>query len=84
MKLENNLYKLVYEYNTKYKEGFMPNEIQELLDLFPDINMKYYNDAMMGNTCTMHEGKFCMYHCDVYKALQVGLEERDLKVGEWD
>ena len=76
--------KLVYNYKTKYPEGFLPEEQNELIKMYPNINMDKYDDAMMGNTCVMREGKFCMYHCDVYQALMCGLENRDLMVDEWD
>ena len=71
-------------YKTKYPEGFLPEELKDLLKDFPAINMEKYNDAMKGNTCTMREGKFCIYHVDVYNALLCGLEDRDLTLGEWD
>lgn len=84
MTLKEEISKVVEDYPTRYKEGFMPDELQILIDLYPNLNMKYYDDAMMGNTCTMHDDKFCIYHIDVYHALLAGLEERNLKIDEWD
>lgn len=80
------LYDLVYNYKTKYKEGFINVEQEELIKLYPGIDMKKYDNAMMGNTCMMSEdgNGFIMYHCDVYKALQCGIEGRELTVEEWD
>ncbi len=84
MNTNQELYDMVYGWKTKYKEGFMPDELKEITDQFPQMDMDKYEDAMMGNTCSVHEGRFCMYHTDVYKAIRCGLEKRDLKVGEWD
>lgn len=76
----------IYEYPTKRKEGFLPDEIAEILKDFPDINMEKYYDAMMGNTCMMdnESGNLIIYHCDVFKAILCGLENRNLTVEEWD
>ena len=78
------LYNLVYEYPTKYKEGFLPDEIKEILKQFPNINMDKYDDAMMANTCAMREGKLVMYHCDILAAITCGIENRDMRIEEWD
>lgn len=84
MNINEDLSKLVYGWKTKYKEGFMPNELEKIVDMFPQLHMNKYNSAMLGNTCTMHEGNFCIYHCDVLHALRCGLEDRDLTFAEWD
>lgn len=76
--------KLVYEYPTKHKFGFMPDELKDIVSKFPKINMDKYNDAMMGNTCAMVDEKLVIYHCDVLKALICGIENRDLRIDEWD
>ena len=74
----------VYSYPTTYKEGFIAAEINDLLKEFPTIDMEKYNDAMMGNTCMVRDGQTIIYHCDVLKALQCGIEKRNLKWYEWD
>jgi len=79
------LYKLVYNYKTKHKIGFLDYEQDELIKMFPDIDMKKYNDAMMCNTCEKHEKDgFIMYHCDVLTALRCGIEKRDMNLFEFD
>lgn len=76
---------LVYNYPTKHKEGFIVSEENEILSKFPDINMKKYNEAMMGNTCMINEQDgTIIYHCDILKALSCGIEQRDLKPWEFD
>jgi len=74
----------VYTYKTKHKEGFLQTEIDTLLIDYPDINMDMFNDALMGNTCILKDGKIVQYHCDIYKAIICGIENRGLTVNEWD
>ena len=74
----------IYSYKTKHKEGFLQTEIDTLLIDYPDINMDMFNDALMGNTCMVKDGKIVQYHCDIYKALICGIENRGLTVNEWD
>ena len=79
----------VYNYPTKYPEGFTSDEMEKLLEDYPNVEMSKFNDAMMGNTCMMKcedDGKMQIvnYHCDVLKALICGLENRQLRIEEWD
>ena len=84
-KLYNEIYNKVYNYKTKHKEGFIDSEIEDLIKDYPGINMKKFNDAMMGNTCMMSDdNKMIIYHCDVNNAIRCGVENRDLTLGEWD
>jgi len=74
----------IYSYKTKHKEGFLQTEIVKLLLDYPDINMDMFNDALMGNTCMVKDGKIVQYHCDIYKAIICGIENRGLTLNEWD
>lgn len=74
----------IYSYKTKHKEGFLQTEIDTLLLDYPDINMDMFNDALMGNTCMVKDGKIVQYHCDIYKAIICGIENRGLRLSEWD
>jgi hypothetical protein len=78
----------IYNYPTKYKEGFLYTEIQEVLKDYPNISMKHFDDGMLGNTCSakMENNKLTpvIYHCDVLKSLIAGIEGRNLTVEEWD
>lgn len=75
----------IYNYPTKYPEGFVKTEIDTLLKDYPNINMDKFDDAMMGNTCMMSENDgLIIYHCDILKALLCGIENRNLRVDEWD
>ena len=79
-----DLKKAVYGYPTKYKEGFIQSEIDDLLSGFDNLNMDKWYDAMMGNTCMMIKGKIINYHCDVLTALSCAIEGRDITFMEFD
>jgi len=84
-KLYKKIYDKVYNYKTKSEYGFIDSEIEDILKDFPGINMKKFNDAMMGNTCMMSDdNKIINYHHDVEKAIRCGVENRDLTWLEWD
>lgn len=84
MNTGKELEEFINNYPTKYPEGFMPKEVQEILKKFPKINMKKFYDALCGNTCTMREGELTTYHCDLITAIRCGVENRDIKLSEWD
>ena len=75
---------IVHNFPTKYKEGFISEEQQELLKLFPNINMEKYHDALHGVTCIMQDGKIVIYHCDIITALKCGTQDRQINIYEWD
>lgn len=75
---------VVYGYKTKHEEGFVQSEIDELLKNYPEIDMKRFNDALMGITCMLREKDVIVYHCDIEKALYCGLQNRRLSIYEWD
>jgi len=75
---------LVYNYKTKYKEGFIQPEIDELLKNFPNIDMDKFNNALIGITCMSKDNQLIIYHCDIEKALYCGIEKRNLRSYEWD
>lgn len=92
VKLTNEQYKqledLVYNYPTRFKEGFIWEEqdviLKSLSEKYPDINMDKYDSVLTGITCTMNEGHLTIYHCDILQALICGIEGRDQTVEEWD
>lgn len=79
-----HLKNLVYNYKTKYEQGFTQEEINELLSRFPKINMDKFNDALMGNTCMTRDGEIIRYHCDIYTALDCGISNRFINQNEFD
>ncbi|NRB62855.1 MAG: hypothetical protein HRU40_07480 [Saprospiraceae bacterium] len=83
LKMEN-IRKKVYNFKTKNKEGFVQSEIDTLLKDYPNINIDKFNSALRGITCMMINDETVIYHCDIYKALRCGTENRNLRVWEWD
>lgn len=79
-----NLETKVYNYPTKYKEGFVYSEIEELLKGYPNINRDKFFDALMGITAVVKDEQTVIYRTDIYKALLCGIEKRDLRNYEWD
>lgn len=92
MKLSDRQYQelhdYIYNYPTLRENGFLPDELRNVLrkysNLYERFNVKKYDEAMMGNTCGIYEGKFVIYHCDVLHAIHAGIENRDLTLEEWD
>jgi len=84
IQFRKELENLVYGFKTKYKEGFVQSEIEELLKNYPNIDREKFNKAFWGNTCMVRNEEIITYHCDVYTALLCGIEERDIKASEWD
>lgn len=69
-------YKLVSNYPTKNHQGFIQSEVEELLSFYPNVNMKKFNDSLMGNTCMLtEEGNIISYHSDIARALGEGLKK---------
>jgi len=81
---KNSIQYKVYNFKTKYQQGFIKSELEELLKEYVGINMDKFNDALMGNTCMLIDNNVIMYHCDIEKALTCGMENRDLNSLEWD
>ena len=67
-----------------YEEGFTNMELEIILNKYENINREKFSNALMGNTCMMIDNKMINYPWDVEMALICGIENRDLKVSEWD
>lgn len=80
----DNLEDLVYNYPTKHQEGFTPGEIKEILSNFQDINMDKFHDALSGITMMSINQESIIFHCDILTALRCGIEDRDIRLQEWD
>ena len=74
----------VYNFKTKHEQGFLKEEIKEILKDYPEVDMEKFNDALMGITCMMIDKKMIIYHCDILNALNCGIEKRGLTNLEWD
>jgi len=73
----------VYNYNTKYKAGFIKSEIEQLLEEL-NINEKRFYKALGVNTCMMLDGNIITYHEDVLKGVVCAIENREQNSLEWD
>jgi hypothetical protein len=74
----------VFNFKTRYEEGFRKSEINEILKDFPQIDMGKFNDALLGITCMIIDEEMVIYHCDIENAILCGIENRQLRNYEWD
>ena len=75
---------IITNFKTKYKEGFIQSEIDDLLKLYSAINKSAFDSALMGITCIMINDELVIYRHDIEKALECGLENRALTEFEFD
>jgi hypothetical protein len=82
---KEDLYKLIYSYPTKYKEGLLPSEVDALLTKnFPDLDREDYNKKLGCITVMKKEEGYITYHSDVFYAIIATLENRELNSFEVD
>lgn len=84
MKDRKKVYNLIYNFKTKHKEGFVKDEIEVLLQEFPNINLDKFYDALRGITVIKVKTEMIFFRDDIEKALNCSLENRNLKSWEWD
>lgn len=60
---------IVYNFETKHNEGFVNNELEDLLKMFPEINREDFINSFICNTCMIIDDEFVHYHEDVYYAI---------------
>lgn len=77
------LQKKVFDYNTKYKEGFIKSEIEQLLEELNINEIRFYK-ALGVNTCMMIDGDIIFYHTDILKGVVCAIENREQNSLEWD
>lgn len=75
---------IVYNFPRKYKYGFTFDEIKELLQSFPYINMDKYDNALSHITAIYHDKQTLIYPQDVMQGIICGLENRDINEFEFD
>ena len=66
--------KMVYEYPTKYKEGFMTSEIEDFIIRFDNLNLLKFSDALDGIHSMILDGNVVLYRQDIVVAIRLGLE----------
>ena len=72
----------VAEFKTKHPQGFLPNEIKELLKGYPEIDMERFNEALNGITCIGSDDGTIIYHSDILNAMLSGMDPNHK--GWWD
>ena len=86
MKLEH-IEDLVNNWPSKHEQGLTYLEITNIINTIKvdnEFSHEKFDNAMMGNTCMAIGEQIVMYRWDVIKGIQCGIENRELKVGEWD
>lgn len=80
-----NLRDKIRNFPTKHKEGFLREEIEELLKDFPTINRQAFDESLLGITCVeVGESDLITYHCDIEYAIHNGYRNDDLQFIYWD
>jgi hypothetical protein len=82
--MKKSVFDIVYNYPTKYREGFTNSEIEEVLKNFPNLNSDFYNKALLGTTYIMIDDEAITYHCDIENAICCGLKGTDVSGIKWD
>ena len=77
------LQKKIFNYKTKYVEGFIQSEIEHLLEEL-NINERRFKKALGVNTCMMRDGDIIVYHNDILKGVVCAIENREQNSLEWD
>ena len=77
------LQKKIFNYKTKYVEGFIQSEIEHLLEEL-NINERRFKKALGVNTCMMRDGDIIVYHTDILKGVVCAIENREQNSLEWD
>ena len=77
------VYNAVYQYKTKYKEGFIEDEVRDLLSTL-NVSAEEFEAAFGVQTCLVVLKDIIYYHCDVHTALSCVIENRDIKPHEFD
>lgn len=75
--------KIVYDYPTKNKQGFVQSEIDKLITEH-NMDADAFYKALGVNTCMIIKGEIVTYHCDIAKAFHCVIENRDQTLDEWD
>lgn len=87
MSLQFDLAKtLVENFETKHgSKGFTFEEIDKLKEVYKSkINKEKFDSGLRAVTCAVIDGEAVIYRCDVELAMRLGLENRDMRLSEFD
>ena len=75
---------ILYNYKTKYSEGFTNEEMLDLLTNFPTIKLEDFNKQLGVRTCAFIDEQTITYRHDIELAIRCCLENRDINSLEFD
>jgi len=67
---------IVYNYKTKYKQGFTNDEMLDILKSFPDITQDQLGESLGTRTCITIDNQTITYHSDLELALRCITQKR--------
>jgi hypothetical protein len=79
----NNAEDVIYNYETKHKQGYTPQEIKSFLEKYSIDEDAFYKNLGV-NTCMITDGDVITYHCDILKGVLMTIEERGQMPWEFD
>jgi hypothetical protein len=81
-----DIHKIVFSFTRIHPNGFNPTEIEELLKLFPIIDLEKFNFEIHDDTYIMDEVNNLpiRYTIDIYRAIDVAVTGRLVHSLEWD
>ena len=75
----------IFNYPTKYEQGFTKEEIDTLLtNNFPHITREKFGEVMGVVTCMIINDEIITYHSDIYHTINAIQNGRGLTPAEWD
>lgn len=85
MKKQKSIRDIVYDFPTKYEQGFTAKDQRSLLDhYFPQYSQEELSEKIGVVTCIRIDDEFVIYHEDIINALYCLIENRELNQWEWD
>jgi hypothetical protein len=73
----------IYNYPTKHREGFTSEEMRILCEEL-NIPIDIFSEELGVNTGMIKDGDFLTYHTDIERTVRCIVENRDMRVEEWD
>lgn len=74
----------IYDFKTKYKEGFIINEIEVLLKDYPEFDYQKFSKKLGYVTCITINDELIIYKHDVFKTMICLIENRGINLCEFD
>jgi len=75
---------LVNQFNTRFPDGFLPSEIEDILKNYPSIDRMKFDNSLEGVTCIIRDNQNVYRHIDIELALYFSLGNNSSGNFEWD